>query len=99
MMYVYGAQRLSNILHYWTDEPTPSPLMKVSNYEVPEGRPGDQMEVLMIGSGPGGRFLRYYIYNWHESATYCGWKGTWNTEWGSLELQQSGDSVTGTLSS
>jgi hypothetical protein len=96
MMYVYGAQRLSNTISYWTSEPTPSPSVKVSNYEVPEGRPGDQMEVLMIGAGPGGRFLRYYTYNWQEAATDCGWNGTWNTEWGPLELQQSGDTVTGT---
>jgi hypothetical protein len=97
LMYVYGAQRLSNALDYWTSEPAPSPSTKISAYEVPEGRPGDQMEVLMIGGGPGGRLLRYYIYNWQQSAQDCSsWSGTWNTDEGALELQQSGSTVTGT---
>ena len=68
MMYVYDTQRLSNTISYWTSEPAPSPAIKISNYEVLEGRPGDQMEVCMIGGGPGGRLLRYYTYNWQQSA-------------------------------
>jgi hypothetical protein len=95
-MYVYGAQRLSNILNYWTSEKALSPSTKISDYEVPEGKQGDQMEVLMIGGGPGGRLLRYYTYDWQQSALECGWCGTWDTEWGPLELQQSGSSVIGT---
>jgi hypothetical protein len=81
MMYVFGTQRLSNSISYWTSEPAPSPSVKISSYEVPEGRAGDQMEVLMIGGGPGGRLLRYYTYNWESSTISSTQKRDPRGEW------------------